>query len=148
MKIYVYASKTTPSYWEFIHRGIRIRSENFQNRPEAIDNLEETLLTLDSLSVEHKNDSALLFFEFKSNGNNWSWSALSKISGECIELETQNNIRSHEQALITAGWFKDNVIHAPIVDSNGIELSSLCFSRMFSERFGIGDIHPMSKLIK
>ncbi len=148
MKIYVYASKMNPSYWELIHRGIRVRSENFENRPKAIANLEENILTLETLPIESIADSALLFFEFKNNDNVWSWTALSKFSGELIELEKQNNIRSYEQALTTADWFRDEVIHSPIVDSNGIALSNLCFSKVFTERFGIDDIHPMSKLIR
>lgn len=148
MKIYVYASKMAPSYWELIHRGTRVRSGNFINRPEAITNLEESILALEALPIDSTNDSALLFFEFKNDGNIWSWTAFSKFSGELIELEKRDNIRSYEQALTTADWFRDEVIHSPIVDSSGIALSSMCFSRTFSDRFGVDDIHPISKLIK
>ncbi|WP_272673786.1 hypothetical protein [Providencia sp. PROV169] len=148
MKIYVYASRAKPSYWEFIHRGIRVRSKDFENRPDAITNLEESILTLDTLPIESSDDTAFLFFEFKNNGNVWSWTAFSKFSGELIELEKRDNIRSYEQALTTADWFRDEVIHSPIVDSSGTALSNMCFSRTFSDRFGIDDIHPISKLIK
>ncbi|MBQ0214824.1 hypothetical protein KAH51_15325 [Proteus vulgaris] len=145
MKFYVHAIKQS-SYWELVYNDLKIASPAFSSRMESIDNLEETILYTEQADLDVCDDKSLIYFKFEETSNGWHWIALSDFNSITnLVIKQETHLPSYETARLKAEIFKNEIISSPIVDSAGVLIPNMHFSKEFSSKFDIGDLHPSAR---
>ncbi|MCL9988472.1 hypothetical protein [Proteus mirabilis] len=145
MKFYVHAIKQS-SYWELVYNDLKIASPAFSSRMESIDNLEETILYTEQADLDVCDDNSLIYFKFEETSNGWHWIALSDFNGIInLVIKKETHLSTYDTARLKAEIFKNEIISSPIVDSAGVLIPNMHFSKEFSSKFDIGDLHPSAR---
>ncbi|HEM8291021.1 TPA: hypothetical protein U2M59_000245 [Providencia stuartii] len=145
MKFYVHADKQS-SYWELVYKEFKITSPSFSSRIESLDNLEEVILYTEQADLEAHDDKSLIYFEIEETTNDWHWTAFTTFNGiSNLGIEQETHLPSYKETRLRAEAFKDKIISSPIVDSAGVLIPNMHFSKTFASKFNIGDLHPSAR---
>ncbi|MBD2811390.1 hypothetical protein ID853_10975 [Xenorhabdus sp. Vera] len=144
MKFFVHSFGNS-AYWELKGQKTIAKSDTFENFPEAIDNLEKTILHTLSLPIDNTDPYSLISFEIKEIENGCLWSAISTFNDETVGIKKNMRADSYDEAIKDMLQFRNTIMSSPIVDFAGVLIPNMHFNPEFAEKFNIGDIHPLFK---
>ncbi|MEQ1968685.1 hypothetical protein ABLA30_17065 [Xenorhabdus nematophila] len=147
LNFFVYDDNNAAAYWELKEQKTKTiaKSGAFKDRSEAIRDLEKSILYTLSLPIDNTDKRSLISFESEEAEDGWLWSATSAFNGEIVDIKTNIYADSYDEVKEDMEKFRNATMSSPIVDSAGILIPNMHFSREFAEKLRPSDMHNSFK---